>query len=101
MAAYLKGGTTRNVLVATQKQNTFYQRLGQQGNPIGYNQLPNYLLAQTIASGENITRNIQFEIPNPYGTTPGPLGLAGSPTVNALLQPPNVSTITTAGVVDA
>lgn len=98
MAAYVNGGTTRNVLVAIQKQNTFYQRLGIEGNNIGYNQYPNNLFPQTIAAGENITRNINFEIPTPNGITPGPNGLAGSQTVGALLSPPNVSEVTTAGI---
>jgi len=101
MPAYLYGGTTRNLLVATQKQNTFYQRLGKQGNAVGYNQIPTALLGQTILSSENPTRNIKFEIPTPYGMTPGPAGLAGSPTVGTLSQPPNVSGITTAGVTNA
>lgn len=97
MAAYFTGGTTRNLLVAAQKQNVYYQRLGQQGNAIGYNQIPNNLLPQTILAVQNQTRNIKFEIPTPNGMTPGPLGLAGSQTVGVLIQPPNVSGVTTAG----
>ena len=95
---YVTGGTTRNLLVAAQKQNTYYQRLGIQGNNIAYNQLPTQLLAQTISAGEVNTRNIKFEIPTPNGMTPGPYGLAGSQTVGALISPPNVSDITVAGV---
>jgi len=95
---YVQGGTTRNLLVATQKQNTYYQRLGIQGNNVGYNQFPTLVLPQTLSAGDVDTRNIKFEIPSPNGMTPGPIGLAGSQTVGALINPPNVTNITTAGV---
>lgn len=98
MAGYLQGGTTKNILVAVQKQNTYYVRAGIQGNNIGYNKIPTELLPQTISAGEVNTRNIKFEIPSPNGMTPGPFGLAGSQTIGALTKPPNVSDITVAGV---
>lgn len=98
MASYLQGGTTKNIIVAVQKQNTYYVKAGIQGNNFGYNKIPNELLAQTVTAGEVNTRNIKFEIPSPIGMTPGPYGLAGSQTIGALISPPNVTDITTAGV---
>lgn len=97
MTAYIKGDTTRNVLTAVQQQNAFYQRVGKQGQLSGYNQFSNQLLPQTLLSVTGTTRNLNFDIPTPNGSTPGPAGLAGSPTLGVLVKAPNITPITTAG----
>lgn len=88
----------RNVVNANNRQGVAYQKASVAGNPIGYFQELKTLLPETLRSSSNQTRNIQFDIPGGFGSSPGPYGLAGSPTLNALSSPPIIGPTTYAGI---
>jgi hypothetical protein len=95
--AYINSNGSKNLLTASQLQNVYYQQAGRQSSNLGYNQLSVALLPQTLLSLTGTTRNLLFDIPTPRGSTPGPAGLAGSPTVGVITSPTVIGNISTAG----
>lgn len=87
----------RNLINANNRQGVAYQKNSAAGNPVGYFKQLNDLLPQAIQNSTNISRNILFDIPGGFGASPGPLGIAGSPTVNAISKPPIIGTTVYAG----
>lgn len=86
----INGQSLYNVQNAINNQNTFYQRNVNNINRNYSFSAITSLYAQTLSSVENINRANKFEIIGPWGATPGPYGLAGSPTVDTISKPPNI-----------
>ena len=91
----LKNSSLYNVNNAINNQNSFYQRIADSNKPIFPTLVE--LQAQSIQAASNTLRNTFFEIPGPWGSTPGPRGTAGSPTVGALQSPPKITNTPNAG----
>lgn len=54
-------------------------------------------LQNAATNTPNVNRNAGFNIPGPFGASPGPSGIASSPTVGTVSAPAAVGAITTAG----
>lgn len=54
-------------------------------------------LQNAATNTPNVNRNAGFNIPGPFGATPGPAGTAASPTVGVVNAPNAVGAVTTAG----
>lgn len=93
---YLEGGINRNLVNAKRQQSISYQRTNIIGTNIGYNKVLTDLLPQSIQTATNNTRNITTSIAGPAGSTPGPLGVAGSNSIG-LAQPPVIGNRRNAG----
>jgi hypothetical protein len=91
----LKNSSLYNVNNAINTQNSLYQRIADPNKPIFPTLVE--LQAQSIQAASNTLRNTFFEIPGPWGSTPGPRGTAGSPTVGALQSPPKITNTPNAG----
>lgn len=87
----------RNLINANNRQGVAYQKNSVQGNSIGYFKQLTDLLPQALQNSTNKSRNILFDIPGGFGASPGPLGVAGSATVNAISKPPIIGVTTYAG----
>jgi len=92
----LQNSTLFNLKNAQNNQNTFYQNIA---NPNKSN-FPTLvdLQAESVQAASNNLRNTFFEIPGPWGSTPGPRGTAGSPTVGALQKAPYITNTPFAGI---
>lgn len=54
-------------------------------------------LQNAATNTPNVNRNAGFNIPGPFGASPGPSGVASSPTVGVRSSPATIGTIVTAG----
>jgi len=54
-------------------------------------------LQNAATNTPNVNRNAGFNIPGPFGATPGPAGVASSPTVGVVSAPGQIGAVQTAG----
>lgn len=93
----LRNQVNYNVQNAINNQNASYQRVNTSPTNDEFFTLTE-LRAQSIQASSNKLRNTFFEVPGPWGSTPGPRGTAGSPTVGALQKAPFITSEPYAGV---
>lgn len=92
----LRDTVNYNVKNAQNNSNSFYQQVNNFDKPVFPTLVD--LQAESIQASSNQLRNTFFEIPGPWGSTPGPRGTAGSPTIGALTRPPAVTNTPYAGI---